>query len=190
MAHCTHLPPAGLSLLASRQTSIAHCPLSNIYFSPEQHFPLREAQTFGIAIGLGSDISGGFRLGIDEAMRWGVAVSRLREGARDGVTPKDPPETLAVSWKESVYLATLGGATALGREGTCGSFAVGKAFDAQLVRLGRGGSRVDLFEEEEGGEGEGEGRFEDALERWWCNGAEADRVGVWVQGVCLRMLAG
>lgn len=43
-----------------------------------------------------------------------------------------------LSWKDSLWLATLGGAAALGLEGVVGSFQVGKEFDALLVDAGGG----------------------------------------------------
>ncbi|KAL8283523.1 hypothetical protein RQP46_005626 [Phenoliferia psychrophenolica] len=175
MAHCTHLTSPTLALLSSRGTSIAHCPWSNIYFSPERSLPLTSALDANVIVGLGSDISGGYRLGIDDSMRAAVAVSRLRpSSAASGETER------ALGWKESLFLATLGGAQAVGMGEKTGSFAVGKSFDAQMIRMGRKGSRIDLFDEEV--------EFEEVLEKWWCNGTEADRVAVWVQGVNLRMV--
>ncbi|KAK4703804.1 guanine deaminase, partial [Phenoliferia sp. Uapishka_3] len=177
MAHCTHLSAPTLSLLATRGVSIAHCPLSNIYFSPEQSFPLVQALDAGVQVGLGSDVSGGYRIGIDDGMRSAVGVSRIRSG----VTPiGDEKKERAVGWKESLYLATLGGAKAMGMDAKCGSFEVGKAFDAQLIRMGSKGSKIDLFDEEM--------PVEEVLEKWWCLGTEVDRVGVWVQGVTVRMV--
>ena len=178
MAHCTHLDTPTLSLLATRGVSIAHCPWSNIYFSPEKALPLVQALDAGISVGLGSDMSGGYRLGIDDSMRAAVAVSRIRAGT----TPAAPnaEKERVVGWKESIYFATLGGAKALGMEAKCGNFEVGKGFDGQLIRLGRKATTIDLFDEEM--------PFEEALEKWWCNGTQADRVAVWVQGRNLRMI--
>lgn len=198
MAHCTHTTSSHLSKLAERGTSIAHCPLSNVYFSAEKRFPLREAWDLGVNVGLGSDISGGYRVGLDDSMRWAVGVSRIRGGEEladefkevEEETPKQKLATrkeLAITWKDSIYLATLGGVLALGLEDRIGRFEVGKSFDAQWIEIGGAGSRIDLFEEEsETMEGMS---IEDKIERWWCNGSEADRKGVWVQGRCLRMLS-
>jgi len=180
MAHCTHSSPADLSLLSSSGTSIAHCPLSNIYFSAEKMLPLREALTAGVNVGLGSDISGGYEVGIQQSMRWAVGVARSREGLRPSAG-ESKEESLAISWKESIYLATLGGALALGMGDQVGSFARGKSFDAQWIQLGRPGSRVDWFDDVEG-------KTEELVEKWFCNGREEDRVGVWVQGRRLREL--
>ncbi|GAA5856147.1 hypothetical protein JCM8547_003003 [Rhodosporidiobolus lusitaniae] len=180
MAHCTHSSPSDLALLSSTGTSISHCPLSNIYFSAEQPLPLREAVEAGVKVGLGSDISGGYRVGLDESMRWAVGVARMREGQKkQGIA-----SNLAVTWQESLYFATLGGAQALGldKERKVGMLELGAAFDAQWIQVGGTGSRVDWFDLEEEDGGVRRVTTEEKLEKWWCNGSEADRRAVWVQG--------
>ena len=78
------------------------------------------------------------------AMRQAVMVSRARQnervvaqapqtGAGDG--KKEDQESLAVSWKEALYLATRGGAVALGLPQGVGTFTVGAPFDAQQSRF-------------------------------------------------------
>ncbi|KAM0789989.1 hypothetical protein ACM66B_005320 [Microbotryomycetes sp. NB124-2] len=171
MAHCTHATSADLDLLAKTGASISHCPLSNVYFSAEKQLPLREALQRGVAVGLGSDISGGYALGIDNSCRWAVGVSRLREGQK---RQSDDETTLAITWDESLYLATLGGARAMTMDHVTGSLEVGKSFDAQLIQLGRPASRIDVFDENV--------KLEELVEKWWCNGTEANRAGVWVKG--------
>ncbi|BGP26031.1 guanine deaminase [Rhodotorula toruloides] len=189
MAHCTHSSADDLSRLSRTGTAIASCPLSNVYFSAERQLPLREAWDAGVKIGLGSDISGGYRVGIDENMRWAVGVSRLREGERqrDLRVKSDEDEqssSLAISWKEAIYLATLGGAQALGvdKEHGVGTFEVGSAFDAQWIQLGHPRSRVDWFDAEEENQVVKRVSPEEKLEKWFCNGSEVDRKAVWVQG--------
>ena len=98
-------------------TAVAHCPLSNAYFSSTDIFRLREALDCGVRVGLGNDIAGGYELGIQGAMRMSVAVSRLcegllkREARARGDTAFPSPR---IDWKESLYLATKGGAEAMG----------------------------------------------------------------------------
>jgi guanine deaminase len=120
--------------LSETGTAVAHCPLSNAYFSSTEIFRLREALDRGVKVGLGSDIAGGYELGIQGAMRMSVAVSRLREGLlkRESEAAVNPiSQNLRVDWKESLYLATKGGAEAMGLPHGCGSFEVGAPFDAQ-----------------------------------------------------------
>lgn len=133
-AHCTFLSPPSLAHLSMRETAIAHCPLSNAYFSAEP-FRLREALQQGVKVGLGSDIAGGYSIDIMDAMRHAVLISRMREGSRivsrdqTSSMDSDSKESLAIDWRESLYLATRGGAIAAGLP--IGVFAVGSAFDAQ-----------------------------------------------------------
>ena len=85
-------------------------------------------------MGLGSDIAGGYELGIQGAMRMSVAVSRLREGllGRENESQGDcVPRNPRIDWKESLYLATKGGAEAMGLPRGSGWFNVGAPFDAQ-----------------------------------------------------------
>lgn len=129
-AHCTFLNLPSFQHIRSCGTAIAHCPLSNSYFSAEP-FRLREALDEGVKVGLGTDIAGGYSLDIMNSMRHAVSVSRMRQGSKDIITGTagDGSKSLAIDWKESLYLATKGGATALGL--TTGAFAVGSPFDAQ-----------------------------------------------------------
>lgn len=133
-AHCTFLDSGSLNHVASRGTAIAHCPLSNAYFSAEP-FRLREALDAGVKVGLGTDIAGGYDIDIMSCMRQAVAVSRMREGARVARQAPEAPQSeaavLSIDWKEALYLATTGGAQALGLDSKTGTFAVGAPFDAQ-----------------------------------------------------------
>ena len=111
--------------------AVAHCPLSNAYFSSTEIFRLREALDRGVKVGLGSDIAGGYDLGIQGVMRMAVAVSRLREGLLKRETGDDASLNPRIDWKESLYLATKGGAEAMNLPRGSGWFNVGAPFDAQ-----------------------------------------------------------
>lgn len=135
-AHCTFLDQPSLAHVAKRGTSVAHCPLSNAYFSAEP-FRLREALENGVKVGLGTDIAGGYDMDIMSAMRQAVAVSRMRQGRKIIAEQAHPVESaqetspLSIDWKEGLYLATRGGAIALDLPVNTGSFTVGAPFDAQ-----------------------------------------------------------
>jgi guanine deaminase len=130
-----------LSRLAQHGTAIAHCPLSNAYFSAQQ-FALREALNRGVRVGLGTDIAGGYSIDILGAMRWAVGVARISEGARleksGGQAAGSEDQVVigargvSVDWKEALYLGTRGGALALGLGS--GVFRIGAPFDAQQSR--------------------------------------------------------
>jgi guanine deaminase len=190
-AHCTFLEPPSLSHLCARGTAIAHCPLSNAYFSAKP-FPLREALQRSVKVGLGTDVAGGYSLDIMDAMRQAVAVSRMREGSRmiaraeKGLAEFNPQESLGVDWKETLFLATRGGALALGMHPKSGIFEVGAPFDAQCIQL---------FDSKKIGIGQldfldtsftNDARLTaDMVEKWWCIGNTENRVGMWVQGTKL-----
>lgn len=129
-AHCTFLPPPDLARLAEYGTSVAHCPLSNAYFSAEP-FRLREALNAGVKVGLGTDIAGGYSVDIMQAMRQAVVVSRMREGQRIMQAGGESDDYVSIDWKDALYLATAGGAAAMGLPNGVGTFAVGSPFDAQ-----------------------------------------------------------
>ncbi|KAI1793385.1 Metallo-dependent hydrolase [Ganoderma leucocontextum] len=190
-AHCTFLSPSDLSTLANTGAAIAHCPLSNAYFSAEP-FRLREALDAGVPVGLGTDIAGGYSIDIMNAMRQAVIVSRMREGTRVMASKADPASTgstsknedgpLSIDWKEALYLATTGGAAALGLPKGSGTFAVGVPFDAQSIELYReskeGVVRLITFFDDPSPQV----LTEDLVEKWWCLGDFRNRRGMWVQG--------
>ncbi|BEI95224.1 hypothetical protein CcaverHIS631_0101730 [Cutaneotrichosporon cavernicola] len=181
-AHVTALSRDLVDLVKERGVTVAHCPLSNAYFS-DAAFPLREALDAGVKVGLGSDIAGGYALPIQVAMRNAVLVARLREGARrEGSSQpgKEEEGNLHVDWKESLYLATAGGRDALGLAGT---FKVGAPFDAQQITLVQDGpvGSLDIFDL-----GDDEKWWHEAVERWWCVGDDRNRTGMWVQGRKVR----
>lgn len=176
LAHCTHLEPGDVQTLLQHQTAVAHCPLSNLYFST-RIFEAREALDDDLKCALGSDIAGGYRLDIQEAMRSAVAVSRARDGAQreSSQAQGQASKPLAITWKDALYLATHGGARALNLAHVIGTFEPGKAFDAQLIHPGRemALSQIDLFDDPP---------LIELVERWFSCGGRTDRLEVWTQG--------
>lgn len=81
-------------------------------------------------VGLGTDVAGGYSLDIMNAMRQAVIASRMREGSRvmEMAAGVATDSRLYIDWKEALFLATRGGAMALGLQGM---FRVGLPFDAQ-----------------------------------------------------------
>lgn len=139
------------------------------------------------------------------AMRQAVIVSRTREGARVEALVQGPQtsdgKSRAVHWIDTLYLATKGGAEALGL--STGTFTVGAPFDAQLSENLESGPNcclrvlsasdsyrvVNLADEDGAGVGDLDFfdpleslRWVEAIEKWWCLGNNSNRSGVWVQG--------
>jgi guanine deaminase len=116
MAHCIHLSPDEIGLLSRSHTSVAFCPYSNrnLHSGTMPYVTLRDA---GLKIGLGTDISGGPSLSMLDQIDQAI-------------------DAVLISPAEALYLATLGGAGALGLEDRIGSFQPGK--DADFVVLDGG----------------------------------------------------
>lgn len=131
-AHGTHLSGSDMDLMIAHQAGVAHCPLSNAYFSGAV-FPLRAALERGLNVGLGSDMSGGPVASIWETARMAIASSRLLESGVDAaVAPEARGRGAArIDFRTAFYLATRGGAKALGLP--VGSFEPGMKFDAIAI---------------------------------------------------------
>ncbi|KAG8685663.1 hypothetical protein FRC09_014595 [Ceratobasidium sp. 395] len=129
----------------------------------------------GVKVGLGTDVAGGYQVDIMNAMRQAVITSRMRNGFQTELVPGDAP--FSIDWKESLYMATRGGAIALGLKS--GIIQPGAPFDVQ---------RIDFFNS--AGEGLGDMDFFDVpmmltepiVEKWWCLGNSANRLNMWIQG--------
>lgn len=85
-------------------------------------------------MGLGTDIAGGYSIDIMNAMRSAVITARIREGQRveSSQGSEDSGKSFGVDWKETLYIATKGGADALNIPGLRGYFHEGASFDAQM----------------------------------------------------------
>jgi guanine deaminase len=144
LAHAPLLSSDDMHLVAGRGSGIAHCPLSNVYFS-NAVFPLRAALAKGLRVGLGTDISGGPSASMFDTLRMSVATSRLLE---DGVDPDLPPERRGrpasrIDWRSAFFLATAGGGDVL--DLPIGCFAVGNAFDAVIVDTEAADGSIRIF---------------------------------------------
>ncbi len=131
LAHAIHLSAREQARLAETATPIAHCPTSNLFIGAGV-MPLSVRLAAGLAVGLGSDVSGGAELSLFGVMRTGAyAQQALRSLAPEpaAVEPLAP-----LDW---LRLATLGSARALGLDAVIGSIEVGKEADLIAVDPGR-----------------------------------------------------
>jgi guanine deaminase len=119
VGHCIHLSDDEIHLLTTTQTSVAFSPYSNRNLGSGTMPYARLAQA-GLRIGMGTDVAGG------------PSLSMLRQ-------MRIAEESVGISPSKSLYLATLGGAHALGIADQVGSFAPGK--DADFIVLDE--ERVD-----------------------------------------------
>ena len=157
LAHCVHLQDDEMELIKAREAGISHCPTSN--------FNLRSGASRvttmldrGIKVSLGTDVAGGFSLGILSAIRQASIASKTHiYMARDAphAPAADSPTLSAIQLQgrgayppgffsqrhlgiETLfYLATMGGAEVCCLQDKVGNFAVGKEFDALLIQTGQ-----------------------------------------------------
>jgi cytosine/adenosine deaminase-related metal-dependent hydrolase len=123
MAHCVHLSPAAVARFAATGTGVAHCPTSNGRLG-SGIAPIRDLLDAGAPVGLGVDGSASNESGrmIDE-LHQSLLVARLRGGP------------LALSARQSLQMATMGGAKCIGRDTELGSLEVGKLADLLVWRI-------------------------------------------------------
>ena len=122
-AHCVQLDREGIGLFAGSGTGVAHCPCSNMRLA-SGIAPIGRMRRAGVPVGLGVDGSasndGGHMLA--EA-RQAMLLQRVRFGPA------------AMTAREALELATLGGAGVLGRS-DIGAIAPGMAADLAVFDLG------------------------------------------------------
>ena len=116
-AHCTALDANEIALFGRTGTGVAHCPSSNCRLGSGLA-PVRAMLDAGVAVGLGVDGSASNDSGslLPEA-RQAMLLQRVHHGAT------------AMGAREALEMATLGGATVLGRAGDLGSLEAGKRAD-------------------------------------------------------------
>ncbi|MEM7164660.1 MAG: guanine deaminase [Planctomycetota bacterium] len=111
LAHCIHLSDDELQRMSNAEAAAVYCPDSN-FFLHSGRFPLQRALDNDVTVALGSDVGAGTSFSLFEAMKMGNYMQ----------TEQVDPNLL-------LYLATLGGAYALGWGDRIGNFATGKEAD-------------------------------------------------------------
>jgi len=118
-AHCVKLDSSEIELFARSLTGVAHCPCSNCRLG-SGIAPVRAMRDAGVRVGLGVDGSASNDAGnlVAEA-RMAMLLQRVARGAD------------AMSAREALEIATLGGAQVLGRD-DLGSIEPGKRADLAI----------------------------------------------------------
>jgi len=123
-AHSVHVNPQEIALLARTGTGVAHCPSSNMRLG-SGIAPVRAMRAAGVRVGLGVDGSASNDSShlLAEA-RQALLLQRVAGGPG------------ALTARQALELATLGGAAVLGRE-DIGALVPGRAADFAAFRLER-----------------------------------------------------
>jgi cytosine/adenosine deaminase-related metal-dependent hydrolase len=123
LAHCVHLGDSAVGRLGETGTGVAHCPSSNARLGAGIA-PVRHLLDAGVPVGLGVDGPASQEAGrLGAELRQALLAARLRGGPA------------ALTAREVLAMATLGGARCLGRDGDTGSIEVGKLADLAVWRL-------------------------------------------------------
>lgn len=132
MAHGTQLTSDDLTTLRQRGTTIAHCPISNVYFG-NGVLAVRKLLAYGNSVGLGSDISGGYSPSLYHNIRQAIKSSQMLTDGVDSslATATRGVKDSRITMANAFYLATVGGAKALQLK--VGKIAPGFQADFQIV---------------------------------------------------------
>ena len=147
LAHGNFVTDPDAKLIVERGAAVAHCPLSNVYFS-DAVFPLRRMLDAGMHVGLGTDIAGGASASLLENARHAVINSRLLEAgvdARQQRAERRRPDS-RIDAVTAFWIATAGGGIAV--DLPVGLFAPGYQFDACVVDASAAHSNLQVLDED------------------------------------------
>ncbi len=122
LAHAVHCTDAELARMAQTQTSIAHCPTSQLFLGSGT-MPWARTVAAGVTVALGSDVGAG-----DEWL-----ISRVAADCFKVHMSETGSAGLSLHPAELLFSATLAGARALDREDTFGNLDAGKSADFLVI---------------------------------------------------------
>jgi cytosine/adenosine deaminase-related metal-dependent hydrolase len=112
MAHCCQSGPLERGILRDSSVGVIHCPNSNFSLGSGV-LDVRQMWRDGVVVGLGTDVAGGYSASMLDAMRQARIASSVSAFMRPGGTG-DAKVGDALSVAEMLFLATRGGALAMG----------------------------------------------------------------------------
>ncbi len=127
LGHCIHLNAREHATISASGAAVAHCPTANLFLR-SGILPLDTVRAAGLRIGLGSDVAAGPELNLWRVMR-GVIESQQARSFYEAIVAVPTPA-------EALYLATQGGAEALGMGSIIGTLDVGKEADLTVIDPG------------------------------------------------------
>jgi guanine deaminase len=113
-AHCVHLEDRALTRLSESGAGIAFCPTSNLFLGSGL-FDLARVDSYGIGVGIGTDVGAGTSLSVLHTLGLAYQVCQLRGSSLDPF--------------RALYLATAGGAAILGLGDRIGGLMPGQEAD-------------------------------------------------------------
>jgi guanine deaminase len=119
-AHCIHLDQADRARMAQSGAAAAFCPSSNLYLGSGL-FDIAAADASGMRFSIATDVGGGNNFSMLRNLGDAYKIAQL---SHQHLSPL-----------RAFYLATLGGARALGLDGQIGRFAVGSEADFIVLNL-------------------------------------------------------
>ena len=128
MAHSVHCTDAELARMAETGTSIAHCPVSQLFLGSGT-LPWKRTVSAGVNIAIGSDWGAGDEWFIPQVLNacFKVHISERQPVGMDPYPSDD--QSLSLHPAELLFTGTLAGARALALEDRTGNFDVGKEAD-------------------------------------------------------------
>lgn len=147
LAHAIFLTEDDAKLVQKVGANISHCPISNVLFA-NAVLPLRQRLEQNLIVSLGTDVSGGYSPSMFDAMRQAILSSRtLEEGVNHNIPAKERgvPNS-RITFKEAIYIATLGGAKALHMP--TAQFKEDCYFDALLIDANAPYSNLSFYDED------------------------------------------
>ena len=174
LAHSNLITARNMDTIRARRSGIAHCPLSNAYFSSAV-FPLKAALAKGLHVGLGSDISGGPSGSLFDNMRSALMVARLLESGVDpnlGPAQRSRHAGVWIDFRDAFYLATTGGGIAL--DLPVGHFSPGYQFDAMVIDTTAPSGTIRLWDDLD--------RGENVLQKIIYTASKSNIAKVWIGG--------
>jgi 5-methylthioadenosine/S-adenosylhomocysteine deaminase len=125
VAHGVWLTPDEIQMFAARKVGVAHCPESNMMLASGVA-PIIQMQRAGVDIGLGTDGPAGSNNNLD-------MIEEMASAARLQKVMRSDPK--ALSAREVLDFATIGGARALNMADEIGSLEAGKRADIAIIDL-------------------------------------------------------
>lgn len=124
VAHCVHLEPSEIDLLAEYGCHVAHCPTSNLKLASGMA-PTTDLLKHGINIGLGTDgAASNNRLDVFSEMRLAALLAKGTSG-----------DAAVLPAEQALQMATINAARAMGLDDKIGSLEIGKLADMAAVKI-------------------------------------------------------